>query len=184
MAESKKRKKLSDEISDEIGDFEGCIGRMRSTELQLNNFIASSSLKLNNTNQDKIRKLNADIMEQALIQNNNAIHCLLGRLVESREMAATRTDKREDVFSYAEITKKPPTKSSITSRSSSRKRGDTAVALVYPTDGSDSEMTKNIIKHSINPVHLELGIRKLKKISKGGILMEMDNEILISWRWR
>lgn len=153
---------MSDEISDEIGDFEGCIGRMRNTEFQLNKFIASSSVKLNNTNQDKIRKPVPEIMEQFLMQNN-AIHCLLGRLVESREMANTRTEKRDEVFSYAEITKKSSTKPSIRNRSSSRKRGYTAVALIYPTDGNDSETTKNIIKHNINPVHLELVIRKLKE---------------------
>lgn len=162
MAESRKRKKMSDEISDEIGDFEGCLSRMRDTELQLNNFIASSSVKLNNTNQDKIRKFISEIMEQALIQNN-AIHCLLGRLVESREIASIHMEKRDEAFSYAEITKKPATKPILRSRSSSRKRGDTVVALIYPLEGDDSETTKSIIKQNINPVHLELGIRKFKK---------------------
>lgn len=103
--DSTKRKRVSEELSVEVRDFEGCLARMRSTELQLSNFIASSSVKLNNTNQDKIRKLIGDIMDQAILQNN-AIQFLLGRLIEQRDPVGAMTKKTDEVFTYADATKK------------------------------------------------------------------------------
>lgn len=138
MTESRKRKRMSDELSEKIGDFEGCLGRMQNIELQLNNFIASSSVKMNKMNQDEVRRFVADLIEQSILQNN-AIHCLLGRLVEAEEVMTTQPEKRDEVFPYADAAKKPVSKPTLRSRSSSRKRGDKIVALVYSVENLDRE---------------------------------------------
>lgn len=168
---TKKWKRMSDEISEELGDFEGCLGRMRNIELQLSNFIANSSVKINNTNQDKIRRFISDIMEQAILQNN-AIHCLIGRLIEHKDSTTAILAKTDEVFSYGDATKKVETKTKpvLRNRSTSRKRSEGTVAIIYPMEELESESTKRAIKENINPVHLKIGI------NKGGILMELDTQ--------
>lgn len=64
----------------------------------------------------------------------------------------------------------------VRKRSSSRNRGESVVALVYPKSETDREITKDMVKKNINPVELHAGIKRVKKISKGGVLMELDSQ--------
>lgn len=106
---------------------------------------------------------------------NNAVTSLLGRLVEEREQLNPITnmllEKRDTLFTYADVAKKQERK-----RSLSRKTEDTIVALIYPNVESESENTKLEVKLNINAINLGLGIKHVRKINKGGILMEVSNE--------
>lgn len=124
--------------------------------------IGHPSTKINSTNQEKIRNIVMDIMEQAIIQSN-AINALIGRVMENRDLVNMLSEKKDEAFSYADAVKKERGRK----RSISRKRDDCVVALIYPKIESDSEMTKEVVKQSINPVNLGVGVKRVKKISKG-----------------
>lgn len=50
------------------------------------------------------------------------------------------------------------------------------MALIYPTEEVDSEVTKDLVKKNINPIELNMGIKRVKKVNKGGLLMELDSQ--------
>lgn len=52
--ESEKRKKVSEELSDEVGDFESCLRKNRDFEEQLTNFVAHGGTKISDSNQENI----------------------------------------------------------------------------------------------------------------------------------
>lgn len=143
---------------------------IRSHTEDLINIIANPSIKINNTNQKELIRIIYAILDQAMLQIN-AINSLLGRLLEQRDMTNTLLNKRDRTQTYAEITKKPERK-----RSLSRKREDSVVALIYPKADVESEVTRDEVKKSINPIQLGMGIKRVKKIAKGGVLMGLNND--------
>lgn len=160
--ESKKRKKVNEGLEVEIGKFELCMTRIGRKQEEFTSFIAHSS-KVNNTNQDKIRKLVLDVVDQTMIQSN-AINCLSSRVIEQCvNLIEIYVNTHEEVFSYAYATKKTVPRK----QSSSRKRDETFTALIYPTTEIDSDETRNLVKNTINSGKIKVCIRKVKKISKG-----------------
>lgn len=172
MAESdmaKKRKRMSEEIEDEVGDFTGSMVSIMDYTEALINILANPSLKINKTNQEEIRRVIYAILEQAVVQSN-AINLIMGRLIEQKEILNTVLKKKETTPTYAEIIKKPERKCSL-----SRKREETIVALIYPKTDTESENTRDDVKRNVKPVNLGMEIKKVKKISKGGVLMELSS---------
>lgn len=166
MAEvTRKRKRVSEEIEEKVGGFTSNMDIIRNHSEALEN----PRLKINNTNQKDMRRVLYAIVEQAMIQNN-AINSLMGRLIEQREVTNMVLEKRDSVFTYAEATKKQERK-----RSLSRKREETVVALIYPNTESESEVTRDEVKKNINPFNLNMGVKRVRKINKGGALMELAN---------
>lgn len=72
------------------------------------------------------------------------------------------------MFTYAEVTKKQDRK-----RCLSRKREETVVALIYPNNETESEVTRDEVRKNINPVNVGMGVKRVRKINKGGVLMEL-----------
>lgn len=64
------------------------------------------------------------------------------------------------------------------SRSRSRTRAKNKhIVTVYPKkEGEDSESVKQKLQENINPVDLKVGISNLRKIQKGGVLVETERE--------
>lgn len=164
--ETKKCKKVSEDLTDKIGDFEHCMDRIREKQGQLMNFIAKSSVKLNNTNQDEIRRLVLDIVDQAWVQSN-AVNCLLEKVIKQRELIEIYINKRDEAISYAVVAEKLVGRK----RSLSWKREETFTALIHPTEDIDSNEIRDIVLNTIDPAKLQVGIRRLKK---GGILVELN----------
>lgn len=50
------------------------------------------------------------------------------------------------------------------------------VALIYPNADVESEIRRETVKQSIDPVNLGVGVKRVKKISKGGVLMEVGSQ--------
>lgn len=48
------------------------------------------------------------------------------------------------------------------------------MAVIYSTEDREGEDNNDLIKKFMNPAHLKVGIKRPKKISKGGILMEVN----------
>lgn len=167
--ESRKRNRASEEVEEEVGDFNSCMTNIRTQAEELINNIANPSIKINKTNQKEMRRVLMGIVEQTTIQSN-AINYLIGRLTEQREITNMLVEKRDSVFTCADTAKKQERKRSI-----SRKRGDTVVALIYPNVETESEITKDEVKN-INPINLGLGIKRVKKSRKGGVLMEVTSQ--------
>lgn len=168
---SKKRKQVSEEVEDEVGEFTSSMDSIRNHSEALINIIANPSLKINNTNQKELCRIIYAIIEQAMVQNN-AINFIMGRLLEQREITKMVLEQRESRSTYAEVAKRE-----VRKRSLSCKREDTVIALIYPNNESESENTREEVKRNINLVNLGMGIKRVKKINKGGILMELDNNV-------
>lgn len=79
--------------------------------------------------------------------------------------------KKGEVFTYAEVTKQKERKLSW-----SRKRDESKVALIYPNTEVESEVTRDVVKSYITPVSLAMGVRRMRKINKEGLLMELENK--------
>lgn len=164
-----KKRKLSEEIEEEVGDFTSSMDCIRTHTEALINIIANP-VKINNTNQKELRRIIYAIMGQAMLQSN-AINSLLGRLLEQRDITNTLMGKKDKPFTNAEATRKPERK-----RSLSRKREESVVALIYPKVEVESEITRYDVKRNVNPINLCMGVKRVKKISKGGVLMELTND--------
>lgn len=136
------------------------------------NIIANPSLKINNTNQKEMRRVLYAIVEQAMVQNN-AMNSIMGRLLEQREITNMILEQRGSKPTYSESTKREDRKRSLSS-----KREDTVVALISPNNESESENTRYDVKRIINPVNLGMGVKRVKKINKGGILLELDSNVV------
>lgn len=167
--ESKKHKRIIDEVEEEVGDFENCMSNIREYAEDLLNLIGHSSTKVNNTNQEKIKRMVMDIIEQAIIQSN-AINSLVRRVIEQCELTSVLLEKRDEVFTYADATKKQ-----VRKRSVSRKREEMVVTLIYPKTEMESDLTKGTVNKNINPIDLGVGIKRVKKISKVDVLMEVNS---------
>lgn len=61
--EAKKRKRLSEEVEEEIGAFSDCMENIRTHTDALINIVANPSLKVSKDNQKKIRRVISVIME-------------------------------------------------------------------------------------------------------------------------
>lgn len=162
------KKKLTDDITEVVRDFESCLPSITDYEEQLNKFMTDSKTKISDSNKDKIRGLVMDIVNQAISQSNT-INCLLGSLIEQRELRQLYVSRREETRQVAK-------KSVQRKIYSFKKRAETVVVLNYPNIETDSETTKESVKKNVNPVNLHMGVKKVKKINKGGILMELGNE--------
>lgn len=134
------------------------------------NIMANPSLRVSKENQKEFRRVLTAITDQAQIQNN-AINTLVGRLMEQRDITNNILNRKETVKSYEEVTKQKERQ-----RSRSRKRNESIVALIYPNTEGEIELTREAIKNNINPVNLGLGIRKVRKINKGGVIMELEHK--------
>lgn len=53
------------------------------------------------------------------------------------------------------------------------KKEDTVVALIYPNQEFESDVTKDIVMKSTNLVDLKIGVKRVKQINKGGVLIEV-----------
>lgn len=106
-----------------------------------------------------MKRLLNGVVEQALIQNN-AVSSFLGRLMEQKYVTNMLLESREKT-TYAEVVKKQD-----------RKRDDSVVALIYPNIETESINTKT----DIDPTNLGLGIKRVRKINKGGILLQVANQ--------
>lgn len=67
-------------------------------------------------------------------------------------------------------------KKQVRKRSVSRKRDDSLAALIYPNIETESINTKTDVKNKIDPTNLGLGIKRVRNINKGGILLEVANQ--------
>lgn len=79
--ESKKYKRGSEEVEEEVGDFGSCMTIIRNQTEELMSIIANPSMKINNSNQNVMRRVLMEIVEQAIVQSN-AINSLIRRLIE------------------------------------------------------------------------------------------------------
>lgn len=93
-SEAKTRKRLSEEVEEEVGEFSTCFDVIRTHTDAIVNIIANPSLKISRDNQKEIKRLLNVVVEQALIQNN-AVSSFLGRLMEQKDMAYMLLESRE-----------------------------------------------------------------------------------------
>lgn len=77
-------------------------------------------------------------------------------------------NSNRDKPTYAQVTKIPNT------RTFSKKRLEIEMAIIYPTEDKEGGFTDDLIKKSINPAWLKVGIKRFKKGIKDGILMEVN----------
>lgn len=91
-----KRKRVSDEVEAKVGEFENGMSFIRAYVEELLNIVGHPSTKINNSNQEKIRNIVMDIMEEAIIQSN-AINALIGRVLENRDLVSMMVEKKDEV---------------------------------------------------------------------------------------
>lgn len=75
--ESRKRKRESEEVEDEVGEYTSSMNIINNHAEALINIIANPSLRISGANQKEIRRVLKAITDQAVIQNN-AINTLTG----------------------------------------------------------------------------------------------------------
>ncbi|GBN28167.1 hypothetical protein AVEN_148466-1 [Araneus ventricosus] len=61
-------------------------------------------------------------------------------------------------------------------RSRSRKRDEGPIAIIYPKQEGEQFNVKQKVRSVINPTKLQIGIKNVKNISKGTLLIECGNE--------
>lgn len=49
-------------------------------------------------------------------------------------------------------------------------------AIIYPKEETEGEEINDYIKKSINPAKLKVGIKRLQKVNKGGMFMEVNTK--------
>lgn len=90
-----------------------------------------------------------------------------------------RLDEREDIMyvmqkceTYADKVKRPTVMNKEIVQ-----RGEGNVLLVYPTkEGADSEETKQVVKNVIEPKKEGIQIRAIRKVNKGGVVIEAGSK--------
>ncbi|GBM30702.1 hypothetical protein AVEN_259568-1 [Araneus ventricosus] len=73
-------------------------------------------------------------------------------------------------FSYAAMV------SQSRRRSRNRKRDEGSIAIIYPKQEGEQFKVKQKVKSVINPAKLQIGIKNVKNINKGALLIECGNE--------
>lgn len=93
---------------------------------------------------------------------------LLGESLKQWENSKPLPNNNRDNLICSEVTKIAKHKTV------QRKRLETHVAIIYPTENKKGEDTDDLIKNFIIPAHLKVGIKRLKNAIKSGILMEVN----------
>lgn len=92
---------MSEKLEEALGEFELCVSEIGEKQKEFLSVISHSSTKLNNTNREKLRKFNLDVVDQAVIQNIYSCK-LFVRLCCRTELVEFYVSRKE-VFSYAEV---------------------------------------------------------------------------------
>lgn len=137
--------------------------------------ICSSKLTL--AAQSKVRE-QVSLLLSLVVEQQLEIATLKGRLLEKASYAAvasTRPAHRSRSRAASRKRNKTPNRHKSQNRSASRRRKQHVLA-VYPNKEKESQATKKAIQECINPTEINIGIKKVKHIRKGGILIETDKE--------
>lgn len=133
--------------------------------------MGQKTIKINDSNQATIRGIVSEMALEATQQLRAiSIHVLEGKILEMKETVKTLTalKEKETEHTYAQIAKK-----SERARSLSRKRQETHVAIIYPKNANETDDNRDNIKKELNPANINVGIKRIKKVSKGGLLLEV-----------
>lgn len=139
---------------------------------KINNILHSASCKVPNIHKDTLVKYLGDLMN-LFSKQDTEIALLKTKLESASAFTAKITDAmtRESKRTYAETVKRER------SRSFSRTKSKEHVLLIYPKDeNAQSEHTEKEIINKLNPTKLKIGVKRMKRINKGGVLIQTSTE--------
>nr|XP_042913695.1 uncharacterized protein LOC122273753 [Parasteatoda tepidariorum] len=145
-------------------------------ERDISSILVSRSFRTSKTDKERLSNLAAAFLGIITTQNT-VIHQLRGRLHEKAEqMKASKPSYASVVTALLD-----PPRDDRNAGHGERGLGERGtkehVLLVYPKDEQrSSEDTRNEITGSIDPIKLKIGVKRVNKIRKGGIVVQVTRE--------